>query len=208
MKRKLFWIGVPALILLVSMAYLLIAGERDAAQVRQNVLRFHEVANSNSSADQALKLKVRDGVFALIEQLFADCGSQEEALETARLNQERLAEEGTRILRENGKDEPVQVLIGTRWFPTKQYGDLSFPAGQYQAVSIAIGEGAGENFWCVLYPALCVAPAVAEAECDQEMAAVVGEGSTAFLKKNDQKQQIKFALVEWFENIRQKFMKS
>ena len=66
MKRKLFWIGVPALILLVSMAYLLIAGERDAAQVRQNVLRFHVVANSNSSADQALKLKVRDGVCALI----------------------------------------------------------------------------------------------------------------------------------------------
>lgn len=208
MKKTVFYMTVPALVLLAAMIYLLVAGERDAGTVREQVVRFHVVAASDTAEDQALKLKVRDGVFARIEQLFSGCTDQQEALDVAAANREQLEAEATRILRENGSEESVTLEIGDRFFPTKSYGALSFPAGRYQAVSIRIGAAEGQNFWCVLYPALCIAPAVAEEAAEDEMAAVVGEGSTEFLKKSDEKQKIKFALVEWFEQFMQKYLKS
>lgn len=208
MKKTLTYILVPALVLLVAMIYLLLAGERDAEAVRGSVVRFHVVARSDSAEDQALKLKVRNGVFAMIEELFSDCTDQQEALDTARANQQLLQGEAERILRESGCNEAVTLEIGTRFFPTKAYGALSFPAGSYQAVSIRIGAAEGQNFWCVLYPALCIAPAVAAEQAEDEMTAVVGAESTEFLRKSTETQKIKFALVEWFEHFIQKILKS
>ncbi len=207
MRKTWMYILVPALLLLASMIYLLMVGERDASAVRQGVVRFHVVAESDSAGDQALKLKVRDGVFALIRQLFTDCADREEALTVARENQELLQAEAERILRENGCEAPVAVEVGDRFFPTKDYGALSFPAGTYRAVSVRIGEAEGENFWCVLYPALCIAPAVAEDHAADELVATVGPEGTAFLQKSTEKQQIKFLLVEWFELFVEKFIK-
>ncbi len=207
MKKTRMYILIPVAVLLGAMIYLLIIGERDASAVRQGVVRFHVVAASDSDEDQALKLKVRDGVFTLIEQLFVGCTDREEALSTARANEERLQAEAERILRENGCEAPVTLEIASRFFPTKTYGSLSFPAGNYQAVSIRIGEAEGKNFWCVLYPALCIAPAVAEDRAVGELVAAVGEGSTAFLQKSTEKQQVKFLLVEWFENFIKKITK-
>lgn len=208
MKYKVFYILVPAAVLLAAMVYLLLAGERDAKAVRQQVVRFHVVAQSDKAADQALKIRVRNGVFALVEQLFSDCNNQKEALAVAEENRQLLQAEAERILRENGSTLPVTLAIGSRFFPTKDYGALSFPAGEYQAVSIQIGAAKGQNFWCVLYPALCLAPAVAEDTAEDEMAAVIGDESTEFLKKSTQKQKIKFALVEWFEYFVQKYLKT
>ena len=207
MKKTWTYILVPALFLLAIMFCLLLAGERDAAAVREGVVRFHVVAESDSAEDQQLKLKVRDGVFSLIRNLFSECTDREEALSTARENQDLLQREAERILRENGSREEVTVEVGSRFFPTKSYGALSFPAGNYQAVSICIGEAKGRNFWCVLYPALCLAPAVAEDDAAEELVAAVGKQETEFLKKSTQKQQMKFFLVEWFEQITEKFIK-
>lgn len=207
MKKTWTFILVPALVLGFAMLYLLLVGERDAAAVREGVLRFHVVAESDSTEDQALKLKVRDGVFAMIEQLFSGCSDREEALEVAHAHEQALQAEAERILRENGNQDPVTLEIGNRFFPTKTYGALSFPAGNYQAVSIRIGAAEGQNFWCVLYPALCIAPAVAEEDAEQELVAAIGRESTDFLKKSTGKQEIKFFLVEWFEHVVEKIIK-
>ena len=207
MKQLTYYILVPALVLAAAFLYLLFAGEADASAVRDQVVRFHVVAKDNSQEAQALKLKVRDGVFALVEQLFAPCESREEALGVAEEQQEILQAEAERILLENGCHEPVTVEVGERFFPTKDYGSLSFPAGRYQALSIRIGEAKGENFWYVLYPALCVSPAVADEAGESEMIAVVGEEQTAFLKKSAPTQKIKFALVEWMEQLMEKLRK-
>lgn len=198
MKRSLIYIVAPALFLLGTFACLLIAGAKDAAAVEEQVLRFHVVGASDSAEDQQIKLKVRDGVFALVQELFAGCASREEALATARENAPLLQEEAARILAENGVQMPVTVEIGDRFFPTKDYGSFSFPAGRYQAVSIRLGAAEGKNFWCVLYPALCLSPAVAEDTAADELTAVVGEGATAFLQKSGSSQKIKFALAEWW----------
>jgi hypothetical protein len=109
-----------------------------------------------------------------------------------------------RILEENGVEMPVEIEIGQRFFPTKDYGAFTFPAGQYQAVSIRIGEAQGKNFWCVLYPALCLSPAVADGKAADELAAVVGNGATAFLQKNTPSQKVRFALAEWWGIFLQK----
>ena len=207
MRKNWTFVLVPALLLAFSMLYLLLIGERDAAAVREGVLRFHVVAKSDSAEDQTLKIKVRDGVFAMIEQLFSGCDDREEALQVAHANEQALRAEAERILRENGNQDPVTLEIGTRFFPTKAYGALSFPAGRYQAVSIRIGAAEGQNFWCVLYPALCIAPAVAEEGAEQELVATIGQESTDFLKKSTEKQEIKFLLVEWFEQFVEKILK-
>ncbi len=205
MKQKLIYMIAPALCLLSVFAYLLIAGAKDAAAVEEQVLRFHVVGASDTAEDQQLKLKVRDGVFALVRRLFADCADREEAIARARENVPLLQKEAARILKENGSDTPVTVEVGSRFFPTKDYGSFSFPAGNYQAVSIRLGPAEGENFWCVLYPALCLSPAVAEDTAADELTAVVGEGPTAFLQKNGTTQRIKFALAEWWGCFLEKF---
>lgn len=207
MKKTLLYIAVPALTLAVCMIYLLILGEQDAREVRESVLRFHVVAKSDSPEDQGLKLKVRDGIFEMLRPLFSDCETREEAIKVADANRMALQAEAERILRAEGCEESVTLDLGTRFFPTKTYGALSFPAGQYQAVSIRIGEAKGRNFWCVLYPALCIAPAVADETAEEEMTAVFGAEATEFLKRTEKKQKIKFFLVEQFQHMAQKIIK-
>lgn len=198
MHKKWFYIIAPALCLAGIFTYLLIAGARDAAAVEGEVVRFHVVGASDSTEDQQIKLKVRDGVFSLVRELFADCTNQKEALAVARENADHLREEATRILKENGSDLSVEVEVGDRFFPTKNYGGFSFPAGNYQAVSIRLGKAEGKNFWCVLYPALCLSPAVAQDRAAEELTAVVGEERTAFLQKSGTARKVKFALAEWW----------
>lgn len=207
MKHLKYYIIIPVLTLLGCFIYLLAAGERDATAVRQEVVRFHVVAEDNSTEAQQLKLKVRDGIFSLAEQLFSDCADPNEALSAAEEHRQVMEDAAEQILRENGSAENVIVDVGERYFPTKEYGALSFPAGRYQAVSVRIGAAAGENFWCVLYPALCLAPAVADERAEDEMIAAVGESGTEFLKRSEPTQKIKFALVEWFERLKEKICK-
>ena len=207
-KQAIFWSLIPGLILLGGMLYMLITGGRQADAVRREVVRFHVVAHSDEGVDQELKIKVRNGVFALLKELFAGCESREEALALARERGGELQKAAEAILRENGCSAPVTLLVGERFFPTKTYGSLSFPAGNYQAVSLQIGAAEGKNFWCVLYPALCLAPAVAAGTAEEELTLAVGEKGVSFLKKADSGQRIRFALVEWFEIFRQKFLKS
>ncbi len=204
MKQKWFFIIVPALVLLSAGVYLLMAGAADAAAVEQSVLRFHVVGASDSEEDQQIKCKVRDGMFDLIKQLFAECENRQAAVEIARLHQGQLQQKAEQLLRQQGSDATVSVEIGERFFPTKQYGSLSFPAGTYQAVSIRIGQAQGENFWCVLYPALCIAPAVAEDTAADELAAVLGDERVEFMKKGSTLYKMRFALAEWWGKITEK----
>lgn len=204
MKQKWIFIIVPALVLLGAGVYLLMMGAADAAAVEQSVVRFHVVGASDSAEDQQIKCKVRDGMFDLMKQLFAECKDRKEALETARLHQGQLQQKAEQLLRQEGSDAAVFVEIGERFFPTKHYGALAFPAGNYQAVSIRIGQAEGENFWCVLYPALCIAPAVAEDTAADEMAAVLGRERVEFMQKGSTLYRIRFALAEWWGEMMQK----
>lgn len=125
------------------------------ADVQDAVIRFHIRANSDSEEDQALKLLVRDAVLKELAPLLADAGSREEAhdiLEEHLTDIEKISEQ---IIQEAGYDYEATAYFTTEEFPIKTYGDLMFPAGEYEALRVDIGEKNGANWWCVMYPGLC-----------------------------------------------------
>lgn len=124
------------------------------------VLRFHVLANSDSEEDQTLKLKVRDAVLDTMEAALPKGLDVEATKEWARTHTDGIRAAAERTIRENGYDYPVSAAVTTSYFSDKTYGDVTFPAGNYTALRVEIGEAKGQNWWCVLYPNLCFLDAV------------------------------------------------
>ena len=142
-------------------AMLLLSGAARAAEGLGDVpvadyIRLHVVAEDNSEAAQSLKLKVRDACLEAARALLADCDSAEEAWRLIGENLEPLADAARSRARELGYDGPVEAQPGVFDFPDRHYGGLFVPAGQYRALRVVIGAGEGHNWWCVLYPSLCL----------------------------------------------------
>ncbi|MCL6479459.1 MAG: stage II sporulation protein R [Peptococcaceae bacterium] len=139
--------------------------EAAAAGYQGQLIRFHVIADSDSPADQALKLKVRDAVVRRMTPVLAGVGDIEEARARVDASMDIIKAEAAGVLRENGCRHPVEVMRGRFEFPQKTYrvrrGDngetveLKLPAGNYEAVRVVIGSGKGANWWCVLFPPLC-----------------------------------------------------
>ena len=182
---------------LTCMIILCFTAEKEARAVSDGVLRFHIVAASDSDRDQALKYKVRDGIAALTDQLFATARDKRQAMEIARAHREEIISAAEAILREQGCDDRVQMEIKRLDFPTKSYENITFPAGEYDAIHITIGEGKGQNFWCVMFPALCVS-SVSE-ENEELLAGVLGEEEMELVTRP---YTIKFKAAEWLGRIR------
>lgn len=123
--------------------------------IAQEVIRFHVLANSNTDEDQNLKLAVRDGILAEIEPELSTAKSISQTRDILRGNLDRIEECAQNIIGENGYNYTVSVQLEPSNFPTKNYGDIAFPAGEYEALRVVIGEGAGNNWWCVMFPPLC-----------------------------------------------------
>lgn len=120
------------------------------------LLRFHVIANGDSAAEQAVKLKVRDAVLARLANELAGAESAEEAKQIALRRQEEIVSVAEGVLCEAGEQDKVRMEVGRFDFPVRMYGDVLVPAGEYEAVRLVIGEGKGKNWWCVLFPPLCV----------------------------------------------------
>ena len=193
------------LALLLGLALAALLGARlDGAQgaLADKVLRLHVLANSDSQADQALKLRVRDAVLERAEGLLAGAGdrAEAEALLAARLPD--LAAAGADAVGAAGYGYPVTVsLEDSCWFPTRVYEDFALPAGRYTALRVEIGAGAGCNWWCVVFPPLCLGSV---SETAEETAAQAGltEREVALLAGGEGEYQIKFRAVELVEGLR------
>jgi len=121
----------------------------------ENIFRLHVIANSDSAADQAVKLAVRDAILEYEADLAA-CGSSREAKAALMADGEGLLNIVESALREQGMDYGAQLMIGVYDFPDRQYGDTLYPAGKYEALRVVLGEGKGHNWWCVMFPPLCI----------------------------------------------------
>lgn len=121
----------------------------------EEVFRFHVLANSNSDADQELKRKVRDGILSYMKEQLPEEADKEETKSWAEEHLKELEMTARKIVVEEGYFYDVKAKVETVSFPKKTYGDITFPAGDYEALRILIGEAAGNNWWCVLYPNLC-----------------------------------------------------
>ena len=127
----------------------------NCSRVRSDVLRMHVIANSDSDGDQALKLKVRDAVLERGAELFDGTVTADEAKAKIEPQKAELEAAAREVIEREGYDYPVSVNVVNEYFATRCYGSLTMPAGRYTAVKVVIGEGAGHNWWCVMYPALC-----------------------------------------------------
>nr|WP_315989530.1 stage II sporulation protein R [Desulforamulus aquiferis] len=126
----------------------------------KQLIRLHVIANSNSFEDQTLKLHVRDLVVNEMKERFNQANSRQEAEEVVLASLEEIKELASRQISREGKDYPVEIMVGDYDFPTKSYGNFTLPAGNYHAVRVVIGEGQGNNWWCVLFPPLCFVDSV------------------------------------------------
>lgn len=162
--------------------------------VRQEVVRLHILANSDSAEDQALKLAVRDRLLAESELLTADAENHTDALAAYQAALPQIEQLAKETIVAAGRDDTVTAQMVRMRFDTRQYDDYTLPAGTYDAVQIRIGEAKGKNWWCVLYPPLCLSAASVD---------TLGEDG-AELVQRDPKIEVRFAVVDFFSRLKEK----
>jgi stage II sporulation protein R len=186
------------LIALILASFMSVASfSASSAQIRSSVLRLHIRANSDSQEDQNLKLKVRDEILNSCYDIFSDAKNISEALEQAETEKAKIELAAKRVIAENGFSYPVKVEIGTSFFPTKTYeNSVTLPAGEYMAVRVIIGSGEGHNWWCVMFPPLCV-PA---AKGDAQLSDVLTDDALKLTEKKPE-YDVRFKIVEVIERL-------
>ncbi len=187
--------------LVVCMCTSVVKFEASCMDIRDNVLRLHILANSDSHSDQQLKLKVRDAVINESETDFDRCTDLEEALNKAEASIDSIKDTAQRVIAENGYDYSVEVAVGTEFFNTRVYDELTLPAGFYKSLIIKIGDAKGKNWWCVMYPSICVGTAT-----KNDFESAVGDDG-AEIAENPIKYQVKFKIVEYYQNFKKNILK-
>jgi stage II sporulation protein R len=153
-NRKLIF----SLALIISFIYMVSfhSNSQEAyMNLKDGIIRLHVKANSDTEEDQALKLKVRDRILKETAPLLEKSESIEETRAIVKENLDNIKSIAEEVIKEEGKDYPVEVYFGMENFPTRKYGEMVLPAGEYEALLVTIGEGKGQNWWCVMFPPLC-----------------------------------------------------
>ena len=170
------------------------------AALASRVLRLHVVANSDSEGDQARKLLVRAAVLARASQLLEGVHDRQEAEAILAPHLDELAQAGAEALARTGSHDQVSAALTGQWFPTKEYDGFALPAGQYRALQVTIGAGEGRNWWCVVFPPLCLA-SVAEESVETAAEGVLSEDQVALITGRDGGYVLKFRLIEWWQEL-------
>lgn len=195
MKKILIIVTVFVLSLWAVNTYAPVHGEE---KIYDSVVRLHVIANSDSTEDQALKLKVRDAVLAESEKILSGVADRDRALELLNASLDRLNECASNTVRANGFDYNCSVSLSQEKYPRKSYESVCFPSGEYTSLQVKIGESAGKNWWCVLFPNLCLAPSASA----QEMFTEVGltpDQYKIITESDGTKYKIRFKFLELIE---------
>ena len=198
-KRILAFCAVLFITVMV-MGLLPVSGEE---VIYDEVIRLHVLANSDSEEDQALKLKVRDAVLAETELLVGSCESREEALAILSESQsrDRLTAAAQRVIGAAGYEYEVSVSLGEERYPTRSYEAFCFPSGTYTSLRVEIGASAGKNWWCVLFPRLCLGAASGDAEEKFIEAGFTPEQYKIITDTDEPEYKIKFKILEIIEEL-------
>ena len=171
-----------------------------ASALAGQVLRLHVVANSDTQEDQILKLQVRDAVLEQAGLLLEDVTDRGEAEAVLSQQLQALAEAGAAVVAGAGYDYPVTVSLEDCWFPTKVYDGFSLPAGNYRALRVVIGAGEGQNWWCVVFPPLCLGSVTEEVAATAAQAGL-SEDQVSLITGRDGGYVLKFKLIEWWDSL-------
>lgn len=211
MKKKLNFIFILTILVFIYIALLSFNYSKAiSSNLLDSVFRLHIIANSDSSADQELKLKVRDKIIEYMNTLTSNSSDKKDVISIVNNHLDSFKEIALNTIKENGYNYDVNIEIGNFHFPTKSYGDISFPAGNYDALKIEIGDAIGQNWWCVLFPPLCfvnsstgVVPDdsknTLKENINSESYEIISEGNNSNDNTSDIK--IKFKIIEFFNNF-------
>ena len=174
-----------------------------SSDIAESVFRLHVIANSDSQEDQNLKYVVRDNLLSYMNEICKNTTNKEETIKIAKQHENDFKQIALQTIREQGFSYDVNVRIGNFKFPTKHYGDISLPAGFYDALRVEIGEAKGQNWWCVMFPPLCfvdVSSGIVPEESKELMQDNLNEEEFALVSDHNPEIQFKFKLLEFFTN--------
>lgn len=207
MKTFIKFLKNSSIVLFLLFIYILFsAGSYSLAissDLSQSVFRLHVLANSDSKEDQELKLKVRDNLLDFMNEICSNCSTKEEAMKIANENKDKFQKIAENTIKENGFNYSVKININNFYFPTKSYGDISLPAGYYDALRVEIGEAKGQNWWCVMFPSLCfidVSSGIVDKNAKENLEENLQDESYEIISQNEEKSEVKFKfkIIEFF----------
>ncbi len=195
-KRALEWAVIFGFLCSVFCSF----ADFDASceELRHGVLRLHIVANSDSKGDQNLKLQIRDRILEISDRVFETDRNLDEAIKTAKQNLAIYQKTANEVIKESGFDYTATAKIGKAFFETRVYDDFTLPSGYYDSLIIELGEAKGKNWWCVIFPGICV-----PTENDTTLSDSVGKRGTK-IAENSNNYIIRFKAVEIYEKIKRK----
>ena len=200
---KRFWvkqsIALLCALLLTAGAVMAVSAfgefQKNCDSLSEKVLRLHVLANSDSEADQQLKLKVRDAILQESDRLLQQSDSKEAAMAQMATHLSDVEQVAERTLRKNGCDLPVTAALKKVKFNTRTYGNITLPAGEYDALQVEIGAAKGKNWWCVLFPSLCV-----PSSTNVQMEDVLTQDELQVVEQSGY--DVRFKVVEWYEAVK------
>ncbi len=172
--------------------------------VRESVVRLHILANSDSEFDQKIKLEVRDALLETNAEILNEQVTVDNAKDYFEESKEILLNTVKKVLKENGVSYGVTINLQTEYFETRKYGNLNFPAGEYLSLKIVLGNGDGKNWWCVMFPPLCV-PCADDVTTDENKTSHYLSDSGVDVVNGGEKYIVKLKIIEIYEELKQKF---
>lgn len=197
-KIKMIEISV-AIGLVVSIIFSVIGFGKDCREIRNNVIRLHILANSDTDEDQNVKLLVRDALLSCGSEIFSGEVNIDNASECLAEEKALLISKANEVLAENGFEYTAEMFLTEEYFPTREYEDFTLPAGEYLALKVVLGKGEGHNWWCVMFPPLCL-PAATK-RTDTEI--ILGKDGAEIIS-NPVKYEMRFKIVEIIEELKMK----
>ena len=202
MKKFLIIFSLTVLIAILIAAFLPLA---EAKGIYDGVIRLHVIANSDSDEDQELKLAVRDAILARIDEVIGECENADDAYNTLDDNIDLFNQIAADTIDSLGYDYSVNTTLAFEYYPTKEYEEVTLPAGEYRSMRVIIGEGEGHNWWCVLYPPLCTGSASATEELAET--GFTPNQIRIITDKDNAGYTVKFKVVEYFSELKYRFKK-
>lgn len=199
--KKYFIIFI--LLFLYVMLYSFSYANNVVSDLSNSLFRLHVIANSNSKEDQNLKYLVRDELISYMNTLCSNVSSKEQAIAIANEHLDDFQKIANDVIFQNGFNYSARVQIGNFAFPTKTYGDISLPAGYYDALKVELGKAEGKNWWCVMFPSLCfvdINNGIVPEESKEELQSSLLEEDYNLISSNNSEYKLKFKIVELFEN--------
>ena len=197
MRKKLF-VFVPLFLVFTVIFTLITPAVAMSEDISTKVFRLYILANSDSEDDQKLKLKVRDKILSVSDKMYNNCATVDDAVNTAKNNIDLFESTAAKVIIDNGYTYPVKAYVTKEYFDTRKYDNFTLPAGEYDGLKIEIGSAKGHNWWCVMFPSVCISGCVDD--FDKSLS------NDEIKMITDGKYKYKFKVVEVYEKIKSKII--